>query len=70
VTGAVPFARENDLEKMWAHVHDAPPNVLDLRPDVPRGLADVVARAMAKDPADRQATAGELAREAAASVVG
>ena len=69
VTGAVPFARPNDLEKMWAHVHDPPPDLLAVRPELPRALGDVVARAMAKRPEERQATAGELAREAASALV-
>jgi eukaryotic-like serine/threonine-protein kinase len=69
VSGVVPFARPNDLEKMWAHVHDPPPDLLEIRPELPRALGDVVARAMAKEPDDRQATASELAREAAAALV-
>jgi DNA-binding NarL/FixJ family response regulator/tRNA A-37 threonylcarbamoyl transferase component Bud32 len=69
VSGVVPFARPNDLEKMWAHVHDPPPDLVEIRPELPPALGDVVARAMAKKPDDRQATAGELAREAAAALV-
>jgi serine/threonine protein kinase len=69
LAGTVPFARDSDLEKMWAHVHDPPPDLLERRPELPRGLGDIVARAMAKDPDDRQPTAGELAREAAAALM-
>jgi serine/threonine-protein kinase len=25
LTGLVPFIRGNDLERMWAHVHESPP---------------------------------------------
>ena len=67
LTGAVPFASDSDLDKMWAHVHQAPPALLDARPDLPRELGEVLARAMAKDRADRQETAGALAREALAA---
>jgi DNA-binding NarL/FixJ family response regulator len=68
LTGAVPYATDSDLEKMWAHVHQAPPDLLRTRPDLPAELGDVIARAMAKHRDDRQGTAGELAREALAAV--
>ena len=69
LAGAVPYATDSDLDKMWAHVHQPPPALLEARPDLPRELGSVVARAMAKDPADRQPTAGHLAREALAAAV-
>jgi DNA-binding NarL/FixJ family response regulator len=70
LTGTVPFARPNDLEKLWAHVHEPPPDIRDVRPDLPRELAEAVARSMAKDPGDRQPTPGDLARQAASAVLG
>ena len=39
---------------MWAHVHQPPPALLDVRPELPRELGDVLSRAMAKDPAHRR----------------
>jgi serine/threonine protein kinase len=68
LTGAVPYATDSDLEKMWAHVHQAPPELLEARPDLPAELGEVIARAMAKHRDDRQGTAGELAREARAAI--
>jgi serine/threonine-protein kinase len=53
---------------MWAHMHDPPPALLDVRPELPPGLAAVVAKALAKDPGDRQQTAGQLGREATAAL--
>ncbi len=41
-----------------------------VRPEVPRDLERVVDRALARDPADRQASAGELARELEALAAG
>ncbi|MGH2968703.1 MAG: protein kinase domain-containing protein [Solirubrobacteraceae bacterium] len=70
LTGAVPYDQDSDLEKMWAHIHQPPPALRDSRPELPRELGDVLARAMAKAPADRQPTAGALAREALAAAVG
>jgi DNA-binding CsgD family transcriptional regulator len=68
LTGQVPFPRENELGKLWAHLSDPPPVVSKLVPDVPETLSALVARAMAKNPAARFASAGELGRAAVASV--
>ena len=68
LTGAVVYERESDVEKMWAHIHDPPPALLDVRPDLPRGLGVVLDRALAKRPDDRQPSAAELARQALAAV--
>jgi serine/threonine protein kinase len=68
LTGSVPFIRGNDLERMWAQVKEAPPSPSSVEPRVPHRLDDVVGRALAKDPADRQQSAGELAREALAAL--
>jgi DNA-binding NarL/FixJ family response regulator len=68
LTGAVVYERDSDLDKLWAHVHDPPPALLDVNPDLPSGLGAVLARALAKDPAERPGSAGELAREARAAL--
>jgi CheY-like chemotaxis protein len=68
LTGVLPFERENDVDKLWAHVHEAPPALLDVRPELPRGLGPVIARALAKDPDHRQSSAGELGRAARAAI--
>jgi CheY-like chemotaxis protein len=70
LTGEVVFDRDSDLDKLWAHVHEPPPALLDVRPELPAELGDAVAHALAKDPAERPRTAGELSREAAAAVGG
>ena len=68
LTGSVVFDRDNDLEKLWAHVHDPPRGLRALNPGLPPGLQDVLERALAKNPADRQQSASELARDAASSL--
>lgn len=70
LTGSVVFDRDSDLAKLWAHVHDPPPRLRSIRPELPEALEAVLDRALAKEPADRQRTAGELAREAAAALGG
>src|SRR5215216_1883808 len=64
LTGVVPFDRGSDLEKMWAHLNDAPPSLLEARPELAQALDDVVRRAMAKEPDDRYETAGDFAAAA------
>ncbi len=64
LTGEVVFDRDSDLDKLWAHVHDPPPALLDVRPELPAALGAAVAHALEKEPGERPQTAGELAREA------
>jgi serine/threonine protein kinase len=64
LTGTVPFDRDSPLEKLWAHVHDPPPKLLSVAPHLPADLEDVLERALAKSPADRQQSAGQLAQDA------
>ena len=67
LTGSVPFIRGNDLERMWAHVHEPPPAPSSIESRLPPRLDDVLARALAKRPDDRYASAGELAAAARAA---
>jgi serine/threonine-protein kinase len=68
LTGEVVFDRDSDLDKLWAHVHDPPPALLEVRPDLPPALGDVVASALAKEPGERPRTAGGWARAAQAAL--
>jgi DNA-binding NarL/FixJ family response regulator/predicted Ser/Thr protein kinase len=70
LSGSVPYDRDSDVDKMWAHVHEPPPALEDVRPDLPPALDDVLARALAKDPDARQQSAGRLAAEALAALRG
>jgi serine/threonine protein kinase len=64
LTGTVPFPRHADAAVMYAHLSEPPPLVTDERPELPPELDDVICRALAKDPQERQASAGELMRDA------
>jgi serine/threonine protein kinase len=70
LTGDVPFPRDTNVAKMYAHTSVSPPAVSDAVPGLPVELDAMVARALAKDPADRYQSAGDLARAAAAAVEG
>ena len=70
LTGAVPFPRSQEVAKMFAHLSAPPPRPSATVPGLPTELDTVVARAMAKDPADRFPSAGELARAAVAAAGG
>jgi serine/threonine protein kinase/beta-lactam-binding protein with PASTA domain len=60
LTGALPFARDTSLAVLWAHVYDPPPMVNARRRDLPAGVDDVLARALAKAPGERYRTCGEF----------
>lgn len=53
LAGHVPFRAESLLEMMMAQMNDAPPPLLDVRPDCPPALAAIVTRMVAKQPEDR-----------------
>jgi serine/threonine-protein kinase len=63
LTGAVPFPKQVEAAVLYAHVADPPPKPSDTRPELPRQLDDVIARAMAKNPAERHGSASELIEE-------
>ena len=62
LTGQVPFPRDSDVAKMYAHMNEPVPSVREFRPDVPAALAETATKAMAKSPDDRFATAATAAR--------
>jgi serine/threonine protein kinase len=68
LTGQVPFPRSSELETLVAHIDEPAPKPSEARSELPRALDDVVERAMAKDPAERYASAAELAAAARATL--
>jgi hypothetical protein len=63
LTGTVPFPKQVEAAVLYAHVADPPPKPSDTRPELPAQLDDVIARAMAKNPAERYGSATELIEE-------
>src|SRR3954447_24873901 len=68
LTGRVPFPRDSVGATLFAHFESEPPSVTALVPEAPAALDAVIATAMAKDPAARYQSAGDLARAALAAV--
>ena len=67
LTGRIPYPRDDQIARMYAHVFEPPPNVSDVVDTVSAQFDRIIARAMAKDPAERYQTAGELGRAALAA---
>jgi hypothetical protein len=68
LTGRVPYPRDTEPAKIWAHMQEPPPSLREVAPQVPEAFDEVVSRAMAKDAEDRYPSAGDLARAARAAV--
>ncbi|MGV9679802.1 serine/threonine-protein kinase [Nocardia sp. NPDC003482] len=64
LTGRTPFGRRPVAALLHAHLSEPPPRPSTLAP-IPPAMDAVIARAMAKDPAQRFASCGELAAAAA-----
>jgi serine/threonine protein kinase len=62
LVGERPFVAETPIGVLLKHLQDPAPSILDARPDLPPAVGQVLARCLVKDPAERFASAGELAR--------
>ncbi|HZS31179.1 MAG TPA: protein kinase [Gaiellaceae bacterium] len=63
LAGEVPFGGESFVAIAMRHVNEPPPDVREVRPDVPPRLAAAVERALRKDPAQRFPTMEAFADE-------
>src|SRR3954451_7213688 len=63
LTGTKPFDAEHFAAQARAHVEDPPPLATERDPSLPRGVDEVLERGMAKDPAARWGSAGEMVAE-------
>ena len=61
LTGQPPFVRDESIAVMWAQVSAEPPTLTSRRPDLPPEVDEVLAKALAKVPADRYATCPQFA---------
>ncbi len=70
LTGEVPFPRDAEAARLYAHLNDPPPAPSLQATAVPMALDDVAIRAMSKEPGDRFPSAGDLGRAAVAALSG
>ncbi len=61
IAGSPVFDAPSPLSVIRKHLAEPPPQLTAVRPNVPASVAAAVQRALAKEPADRFATAGEFA---------
>src|SRR5262249_12923506 len=60
LTGQPPFPARSLTQKLLYHQQSPPPSVCDVRPELPRELAEVIQKMMAKAPDDRFQTPAGL----------
>ena len=70
LTGRPPFSAESDLAVVYAHLQQPPPRISAIGRSLPPALDPVVAKALAKKPADRYGTARELLEAARSALPG
>ncbi|CAM4239467.1 serine/threonine-protein kinase [Nocardia ninae] len=68
LTGCRPYGDTDPAQQMHAHLMTDPPRAASRNAAVPATLDAVISRGMAKNPADRYATAGDFAAAAHAAV--
>jgi eukaryotic-like serine/threonine-protein kinase len=60
ITGSPPFTGDSPVAVAYQHVRENPPPPSTINPDVPPELDAIVLKAMAKNPANRYQSAGEM----------
>jgi serine/threonine-protein kinase len=63
LAGAPPFADRQGMRVLWAHLQDNPADLSTRRVEVPADVTAAIMQALAKDPVERQQSAGELASQ-------
>jgi hypothetical protein len=64
LTGEAPFTRDSRLALAWAHLEEEPPRASARNADLPAAVDGVLARALAKEPAQRYASCGAFMGDA------
>ncbi|MGW4247425.1 serine/threonine-protein kinase [Nocardia sp. NPDC004722] len=70
LTGRTPFPVTSLATATLGHLQEPPPALSTLRPDLPPALDAVIAKVLAKDPAQRYATCREFTADAALALAG
>jgi hypothetical protein len=64
LTGEMPYDRDSEVAMMYAHLLEPPPSAIERRSDLPTAVDEVIAKAMAKAPEERYASARDFAAAA------
>lgn len=70
LTGQNPYPATAPAVVMMGHLNEPPPRISAVRPDLPPGLDGVMARVMAKHPANRYNSCREFVQDAEAAMFG
>mgnify|MGYP000371383462 CR=1 FL=1 len=65
LTGGQPFPRDSQVATLFAHANAPRPRPTAIDPNLPAAVDAVIVKAMATDPADRYASAGDMAGDLA-----
>lgn len=61
LTGQRPYDADTTAALIYKHMHEPIPNILTVKPDLPRGCDGVINKALAKNPDERFESASEMA---------
>jgi serine/threonine-protein kinase len=70
VCGRPPFVTNTIFEACGKHMHSPPPSPREFTPELPAELDELILRLLAKDPAERAVSMGQIARELEAIATG
>ncbi|MFH2007538.1 MAG: serine/threonine-protein kinase [bacterium] len=70
LSGQLPIQAESTAELLYKHIAEPPIPLEQVASDLPPAVATVIARSLAKDPAERQQSAGQLFRELSQAFAG
>ncbi|UCF61631.1 MAG: serine/threonine protein kinase, partial [Anaerolineaceae bacterium] len=68
LSGKQPYEADTPMGLAVKHITEPVPSILEVKPDLPPNFELMIKRALAKEPEDRHASAGELAKEFAEMV--
>ena len=60
LSGLVPFPKDSEAAVLYAHMAEDAPKLTEQRPELPATLDEVIAKGMAKDPAERYESGGSF----------
>ena len=62
-TGELPFVGNTAIQVAMMQINDPPKDPRFVNPEIPKGLAQIILKAMKKDPKDRYQSAGEMMKQ-------